>query len=230
MAGGEAEVRQRETLSVHMGRGLREVAMWLLFGCAFYLVLSLASYYPDDPGWSYTGLAESVQNAGGRAGAWFADVFLYLFGLLAYLFPVMLAWSAVLVFRRRRGNERMDVHILALRWLGFLVTLAAGSALAGLHLDALQPSLPTGAGGILGSSLASLLVGIFNRAGSTLIAMPVFLGGFTLFTGLSWLQIVEALGDWTLKLGALVSRAGGWLIRSVTPLRRAWTLCRMPNR
>ena len=97
MAGGEAEVRERETLSVHMGRGLREVAMWLLFGCAFYLVLSLASYYPDDPGWSYTGLAESVHNAGGRAGAWFADVFLYLFGLLAYLFPVMLAWSAVLV-------------------------------------------------------------------------------------------------------------------------------------
>ncbi len=222
MAGSGTEVRQQETLSVHVGRGLREVAMWLLFGCAFYLVLSLASYYPDDPGWSYTGLAESVRNAGGRAGAWFADVFLYLFGLLAYLFPVMLAWSAVLVFRRRSGDTRTDVHVLALRWLGFFVTLAAGSALAGLHLDALQPSLPTGAGGILGSSLASLLVEIFNRAGSTLIALAVFLGGFTLFTGLSWLQIVEALGDLTLKLGALMSSAGSWMVNSVTPLRRAW--------
>ncbi|MCU7945374.1 MAG: DNA translocase FtsK 4TM domain-containing protein, partial [Candidatus Thiodiazotropha sp. (ex Cardiolucina cf. quadrata)] len=81
----------------HVSHAMREGIMWSLFCLSGYLLLSLFSYSPQDPGWSYTGPAMNVINSGGPAGAWFADVFLYLFGIFAYLFPIMMSWSAVLV-------------------------------------------------------------------------------------------------------------------------------------
>ena len=57
------------------------------------------SYHPSDPGWSHSGQVDPVLNQGGRVGAWIADVFLYLFGYMAYLFPIMVAYSGWLLFR-----------------------------------------------------------------------------------------------------------------------------------
>jgi len=180
--------------------------MWVLFFFALYLVLSLVSYYPGDPGWSYTGSGAAVQNSGGRAGAWFADVALYLFGLFAYLFPVMVAWSGFLIFRRRNPDDSINLNLLALRWLGFLVTVAAGSALATLHVSSFDLALPTGPGGILGSSISGILVQAFNSAGSTLFLLALFLSGFTLFTGVSWLGVMDLLGDWTVQVFTALPR------------------------
>ncbi|MEW8013704.1 MAG: DNA translocase FtsK 4TM domain-containing protein, partial [Candidatus Sedimenticola endophacoides] len=70
-------------LGMHVGRRLREVALLLLLAVAVYLILSLITFSPGDPGWSFTGSRDHVTNAGGPVGAWFADVFLYLFGVLA---------------------------------------------------------------------------------------------------------------------------------------------------
>lgn len=71
------------TFSDYVERALREGAMWALMCVALYLVLSLASYSPQDAGWSYVGETDRVTNAGGRTGAWFADAGLYLFGYFA---------------------------------------------------------------------------------------------------------------------------------------------------
>jgi S-DNA-T family DNA segregation ATPase FtsK/SpoIIIE len=92
----------------HVSHALREGVMWSLFCLSGYLLLSLFTYSPQDPGWSYTGPSVHVLNSGGPVGAWFADVFLYLFGYFAYLFPVMLSWSAVLVFRRRNPDDTVN--------------------------------------------------------------------------------------------------------------------------
>ncbi len=67
----------------HMNRGLREGGLFVLGAIAIYLLISLASYNPGDPGWSRSGSGKEVTNIGGVAGAWFADVFLFLFGYLA---------------------------------------------------------------------------------------------------------------------------------------------------
>jgi len=89
------------TLGDYLDRAWREGAMWALIFAALYLVVALASYSPADPGWSFVGDGEGVANAGGRIGAWFADLALFLFGVFAYLLPLMVAWSAYLVFRQR---------------------------------------------------------------------------------------------------------------------------------
>ncbi|MGD2081413.1 MAG: DNA translocase FtsK 4TM domain-containing protein [Chromatiales bacterium] len=181
-----------------MGHRIREGALLVLLFTATYFLLALLTYSPADPGWSYTGPTDEVHNAAGPAGAWVADVLLYLFGLLAYLFPVMVAWSGWLVFRSRGPADDLHPHLMALRWLGFVLTVAAGSALASIYAADLITALPMGAGGVLGELLRSHLIAVFSGAGSTLLLLAVFLSGFTLFTGVSWLAVMDAVGGFTL--------------------------------
>lgn len=120
-------------LTGHVMRGLREGALFLFLALALYLLVSLATYDPTDPGWSHIGPSGEIANAGGIAGAWFADVFLYLFGYLAYLIPVMAGYTGWMIFRERSPDDHLDIHQIILRWFGFFVTLGAGTGLATLH-------------------------------------------------------------------------------------------------
>ncbi len=191
-----------------MNKRLREGAVLLLVAIASYFLISLLAYSPDDPGWSFTGQREHVQNSGGPVGAWLADVFLYLFGFLAYLFPIMVGWSGWLIIKERTPEDAVNIHLIALRWLGFLITLGSGCALAAMYVSQFNVAMPVGAGsgGILGAFLQAELVSIFSQTGSTLLLLALFLGGFTLFTGVSWLQVMDLLGGVTLTLVA-------WLMR-----------------
>ncbi len=186
--------------SMRVGRRLREGAMLLLLAVAAYFMLSFITYSPEDPGWSFTGPRNQVLNAGGPMGAWFSDVFLYLFGLLAYLFPIMVGWSGWLIYKERNPDDSINVHLVALRWAGFFITLAAGSALCSIHIPSGSVPLPGGSGGILGSFLQSLLVSMFSFTGSTLLLLALLLSGFTLFSGVSWLSVMDAIGGLCLSL------------------------------
>ncbi|HFD79436.1 MAG TPA: DNA translocase FtsK [Gammaproteobacteria bacterium] len=180
----------------HVSKGLREGTLFMLSALAAYLALSLMSYDANDPGWSHRGPVDAIHNYGGIVGAWFADIFLYLFGYLAYLFPLMVAFSGWLVFRGRTPTGGIDVHVLALRWAGFLLTVATGCGLATLHFSAAAGSLPLDAGGVFGNLVGRNLEALFSFMGATLFLLALFLTGVTLFTGLSWLSLM----DWTGKL------------------------------
>ena len=181
----------------HMSRGLREGGLFVLGAIALYLLISLGSYDPSDPGWSRSGSGKEVANVGGVAGAWFADVFLFLFGYLAYLVPVMVGYSAWLFYRGRRDEARSNGREIALRAIGFALTLAAGAGLATLY--AMNPlSLPLKGGGVLGDVVANGLVAPFNAVGAALFLLALFLTGVTLFTGLSWVGLMDSTGRVTL--------------------------------
>ena len=187
-------------LTHHVSRGVREGALIVLSALAVFLLVSLMSYHYNDPGWSHTGTYTDVQNVGGRVGAWFADVFLYLIGYLAYLFPIMVGYSGWLVFRGRTSDGDIDYRTLGLRWLGFLLTVGSGCALAALYFTLSQGVLPlASAGGILGENLADGFSGSFNTVGATLFLLALFFAGVTLFTGLSWLSLMDRTGRWTLR-------------------------------
>ena len=182
------------TFSDYVERALREGAMWSLMCGAIYLAISLASYSPADPGWSYVGETSLVTNAGGRAGAWFADVVLYLFGFFAYLLPFMVVWSAWLVFRGRGEDPSQRAWLLSLRWVGFLVTLAAGCGYASIHIGTFGFNLPNGAGGGLGLLVSRRMQDNFNVAGTDLLLGGALLVSTTLFSGVSWLKLLDGLG------------------------------------
>jgi S-DNA-T family DNA segregation ATPase FtsK/SpoIIIE len=195
--------------------------MLLLFAVALYLLLSLITFSPDDPGWSYTGAHREVLNAGGPVGAWVADVFLNLFGFLAYLLPVMVGWSGWLLFKERMPDDSVNVGVIALRWLGFLVVLISGTTLASMHVAVFDVPLPAGSGGILGSFLMDHLVAVFNTIGSTLLLLALFLGGFTLFTGVSWFSVMDGIGAVTLLgLRAFLRLRSNWQERQTAKTAR----------
>ena len=182
-----------------MGRGSREGLLIVLSAVAAYLILSLSTYHPTDPGWSHSGEVHRVYNQGGIVGAWVADVFLYLFGYLAYLFPVLVAYGGWLFYRDSDDGGTRDIYEMATRGCGFLLTLGAGSGLATLHFTERAP-MPLDAGGILGNVVGNNLASVFSDLGGTLFLLALFLTGITLFTSLSWFAVMDAVGWYTLWL------------------------------
>ncbi len=174
--------------------------MLILLAMAAYLLASLATYSPADPGWSHRGGPVEIANAGGIVGAWFADVFLYLFGYLAYLFAIMVGYSGWLVFQGRTQSGGIDLHVLAVRWGGFLLTVSGGCGLTSLHFKVAEGVLPLDAGGILGDVVGHGLVSLFSFMGATLFLLALFLVGTSLFTGISWLSVMDKTGHMTLEL------------------------------
>lgn len=195
-------------LDGRMIRGLREIALIVFGAVALFLTASLITYDPTDPGWSHSETVIYIANAGGIAGAWFADVFLYAFGYLAYLFPFMMAYMGWLLFASRNEEEDyFDGRMLVLRSIGFVLTLGTGTGLAALHFINVS-DLPLHAGGILGDVLANTLIEAFNFLGGTLFLFALFLTGVTLFTSLSWLRLMDNTGRITLDLLGWVVNLG----------------------
>ena len=206
-------------LTYQVTRGLREGALFILGALATYLLVSLASYHAADPGWSHSGSVTHLQNAGGVVGAWLADVLLYLFGYFAYLLPVMVAYSGWLVFKGQSPAGGIDLHILAIRWSGFLLTVGAGCGLATLESGNSLSALPAGAGGVLGNVTGQGLVDLFSPVGAILFLLALFLTGVALFTGLSWLAVMDFIGRYTLILAENVYSLAGQLPDYVESMR-----------
>ena len=190
---------ERAPLADHLQRGLREGALFLSLFIAAYILISLFTYAPADPGWSQSSHAGRVQNLGGLAGAWFADVVLALFGYLAYLIPVMLGYAGWLIFRQLPLRQA-EWRGLSLRGIGFLFTLGTSCGLASLYDHHAASQLPQNvtAGGILGDLVKNGMTYAFNHLGATLLLLALFFSGFTLFTNLSWLKLMDVVGGITL--------------------------------
>jgi len=191
-----------ELLGNQLSRNIKEVSMIALGALSIYLFIALVSYHPDDPGWSHTGSVEAIKNNAGVVGAWIADMLLYLLGYIGYLFPIILAYGGWRLFRSRRDSEPLDYMRYSIRAAGLISMIIGGCGLSRLHFTA-GPALPyevDSAGGILGDVIGSTLNPVLGLTGSTLILLALFLIGITLFTGLSWLWVMDSTGRWTLKL------------------------------
>ncbi|MBK1718815.1 DNA translocase FtsK [Thiocystis violacea] len=208
------------TFSDYVERALREGAMWTLMCVALYLALSLVSYSPQDPGWSYVGDNTQATNAGGRTGAWFADAALYLFGYFAYLLPFMVAWSAWLVFRGRGEDAARRTWMLSLRWVGFLVTMAAGCGFASVHLQTQGGYLPNGAGGGIGLLVSGRMLDAFNPTGTNLLLSGALVVSLTLFFGISWLKLMDTIGAAALQGASAVWHGLAGLLTGFSVARR----------
>ena len=184
-----------------LSRVLREAGMLVTAAIGLYLMMSLITYYPGDPGWSNTGPVQRIHNAGGVVGAWLADVMLFLFGYLTYLLPIIVIHSGWLLLKRKeKDGGETNSHLLMVRWTGFLILLISGCGLASLHFAVAAGSVPLDSGGVLGQFSGKSLASIVGDVGSTLLLFALFLAGITLFTGLSWLAVMDAVGLLSIRL------------------------------
>jgi len=177
--------------------------------------MALLTYDPADPGWTHTSNVQQVQNAAGRAGAWFADVLFMALGYFAFLFPLLLGIKTWQVFRARHQPWTWNGWLFSWRLIGLVFLILSGSALAYIHFQ-FANNLPASAGGALGESLGQLAEAALNVQGSTLLLLAFFLFGLTVFTDLSWFKVMDLTGKITLDLFELIQSLFGrwWSARS----------------
>jgi len=185
---------------------LKEGALIAVGALCLYLWMALLTYDTADPGFSHTSNVEQVQNAAGRAGAYFADILFMVLGYFAYIFPLLLAIKTWQIFRERHQPWQWSGWLFSWRLIGLVFLVLSGAALAHIHFHP-SASLPFSAGGALGESLGDLARNLLNVQGSTLMFIALFLFGLTVFTDLSWFKVMDLTGKITLDLFELVQGA-----------------------
>ena len=174
---------------------LLQEARWLILGVmSLYVGLILLGYSKSDPGWSHASDAAGVANPGGRFGAWLADLLLYLFGLSSWWWVVFLGYSLVWGFRRIKNRLELDRRSFIFVLVGFLVVLLTSSALEFLRFHSHGATVPLAPGGLIGMEFGQLSQRYFGFTGGTLLLLALLACGLSLFTGLSWIAVVERVG------------------------------------
>jgi S-DNA-T family DNA segregation ATPase FtsK/SpoIIIE len=186
----------RNPLPPQLAALVREFWWLALLGVALYLALVLYTYDRADPGWSHRADVSMIHNAGGRVGAWLADVLLYLFGLSAYWWIVFCGALVWWGFRRIEYAPHADRRPHAIAAVGFLIVLLASCGIEASRLHTLKAALPHEPGGILGAVIGGGLTQALGFTGGTLILLVLLAAGLSLFTGISWLTVIERIGAW----------------------------------
>lgn len=175
-------------------RHLAEGGFILTLGVSIFLLLALLSYKTSDPSWSSIGDPQHIANAGGKIGAYIADLFYWFFGYAAFLLPIFITYTAAVFMFEQRNFFKVNKIAALLRILGLFMLLCSSCAFLSLQIAAnfwlgIQLS-----GGIIGQYLAVSLNDALNLYGSLLLIFSMFLVGFSWLTGISWLRSVEVVG------------------------------------
>jgi len=208
VAQGNLKASEKKDFRVLLAPRLKEGLFIVLVALALFMTMALLSFDKADPGWTYTGSNETVSNLVGRSGAWIADVFLFFFGFLAFLFPAMLAWQAWIIFRDRESAEEFSWPVFFFKGLGLVLVILSGAALAGMHFYQFGIGYQEGSGGIIGAEITNLLIPVFSYVGATLFMLATFLFGLTAFLDISWIKVMEQIGRFAMSaLGAIQYQA-----------------------
>ncbi|MDV5169399.1 DNA translocase FtsK 4TM domain-containing protein [Photobacterium rosenbergii] len=192
---------------MRLSGGQRLLESFLIIGIlsAIFIMVALLSFDPADPSWSQTAWEGPVQNKAGALGALVADTLFFTFGSLAYPLPAVIILAAWVLFRRRQQPLKLDYMIYGTRLLGLLIIFVASCGLADLNFDDIWYF---SSGGVIGDVVSNMALPLFNLLGATLVLMFAWAVGFTLFTGISWLTIVDIIGETV--LGSMA-----WLLNKV---------------
>ena len=179
-----------------MLRLLREARAILVGFVALLLAVILATHDLADPGFTTTGQGESLHNLGGQAGAWVSDLLLMLFGVSAWWWVALALGYVIHTFRNLDEIPLAGGRQRALRLGGFGLLLLASTGVEWLRGWHWTGGLPDVAGGVLGSFVGEGLGTLLGFTGGSLLLLLLMAVGFSLFTGVSWLEMTERTGEW----------------------------------
>lgn len=202
------------TYSLHTlqdtGRGAPARSGGLRFAQEFALVaggvalvfwlLALLSYSAHDTAFSTSGAGGTLNNWGGRLGAWLADGSYFLFGFSAWwcVAAALRSWMAMLA-RWMRGETAPQGGSVLLRsrlafWVALAVLLAASTALEWSRLYRLELRLPDHAGGALGALTGPMAMNWLGFTGSGLVGVALIVLASAVVFRFSWGHVAERVG------------------------------------
>ena len=190
-----------QPISDKVVKNIREVLVFASLIFALYLLISLFSFNADDSAWSSSVSNGDIQNHAGAVGAYIADFLLSVFGYFGYLIPFLFLMSGWRLYQTRLNQKTFDHFIFSIHLIGVLVLFVGGCGILWMHFNANTwlPSEIRGAGGIVGYTVGPVLLKLTGFDGSTLIMLALFMIGLTLYTGLSWLLVVDSIGKFALN-------------------------------
>lgn len=175
---------------------IKEGVFYFLIALVIYLFVCLASFSPNDPGWSHTVSSQGgfVNNWGGRFGALLADVLLHGFGKMAYLFPLLVLIAAWKIYQSRE-QVAISLQQKIFTYAGFVLILLGGCGLENLHSTGpgIISWIP---GGVLGNVSADFARPMFGYIGASIFLLALLLMGMSWFSGISWMTVMDTLGRW----------------------------------
>jgi S-DNA-T family DNA segregation ATPase FtsK/SpoIIIE len=194
---------------------IMEVGMIISCVFAFFILLAMASFHPADPGWSQAGLQSDVNNWVGPIGAWFADILFFTLGSFAYTLPFCCAFLGWFLFQQTKTLLEIDYLTIGLRLIGVILLVLGATGLLSLNAEDIHNYT---SGGMVGDVLSSSLIPYFNMLGTTLLLLCFFCTGFTLLSGISWVLIVDKIGEFAIRISRLIYNTPAKLKGSSIPL------------
>lgn len=188
---------------VQSSRALRLITeAVLIVGALAVLALAafLFTYNRADPGFSHVSAAATIHNAGGRIGAWLADLLKLIFGLSAWIWVAAGAAWVVRGFRRLHAPYADRGLPDWAQALGLLLLIGAATALEALRLQGLASVLPGASGGIVGGLIGPALAAVLGYTAASVLLIALIAIGASLFFDFSWLSVSE-------RVGALIEQA-----------------------
>jgi DNA segregation ATPase FtsK/SpoIIIE, S-DNA-T family len=169
----------------------REIFGVSLLALAALLALSLFSFNPDDVSFNnQPSEPQKTANLAGIVGSYLADIFFQVFGLTAFLWPLLLVFFAL---RLIRTPETSLAPLKMISWAGLFLTV---SGLLSLGLGKI--SLLGGAfdsGGALGRVLAHTGERFLNLGGAILFLALALVICMMVITNLSWVEVSHGAGQ-----------------------------------
>src|SRR3954467_2948016 len=215
-------------------RGISDIVGIVLIACALLLLVAQLSFDRSDVAANHFPPNESPHNWIGKAGAYGANFFFFLFGAGAYVLPLIL-------FIFGLGYLFEFLSYLKRRWLWAAVLFACCIGTLDLYTNkgvldkmARHPNLPEAGfmekmsfnlnahsgGGLIGDSMNSALFGHFGKPGATIIFITLYLISLLFLTNFQlgeWLRAAWAARqfkskpvdetDWTPEEKALARKA-----------------------
>jgi len=176
-----------------LSQTLREAVLLFSFSIASYIYLTLTTYHKEDKSWINSSSSE-LQNLGGLFGSYLSETLYFIFGQGAFLIPLLLIFIALLIYNKGRNEEESNN---SLRYIGYLILLLSLCGILSIHF--IHKGLEAGSGGLLGDFIASILINNLSIFGATILLVPFFIIGVTLWLKLSWVQIFEKIGVYTIN-------------------------------
>ena len=181
---------------------VREGSLFGLLALCITLFLSLISYSNLDHSYHFSNPDSSISNLLGSTGSWVSDLLLAIFGVTAFLLPLLLAIKSIQLFKFNNDGSSggTDFLVIWLRLIGFILLLISATAFIDIQYGQTESNYPNGLSGYIGDSLGDQIVSIFGYIGGTILLVFLFMFGLTVFADISWIRLINYMGSSLLQI------------------------------
>ncbi|ATW01928.1 hypothetical protein CCU22_01795 [Candidatus Legionella polyplacis] len=188
---------------------LKETYLLIIMMLSIFILISLYSYNINNNIKKYIpnqGNYKKISNYCGIVGLFLANILYYLFGCFSFFIPIWILYITFNLFIYNYKNIKIHYTDIYIKNIGFFLFIISGNSLLNLNFQNQNNNLTYHKNGILGKFILNNLEIIFNKEGTTLILITIFLISINFITKISWTYLIKeilytlfAIIKWTLK-------------------------------